>query len=386
MLKRFLSVLMAFIVMFCILGINPNLLNEESVTASAVSVVDGNCYAIKHVGSGKYLDINRGGTENGQFLQIWPRNGNDNQNFTFLNWGSYWTIVPCHSNKVVEVRNSSRNDSAPVAQWEYAGIACQEWIIVNNSDGTVSFRNRNSGKYLDVQGNGKANGTRLIQYRRNNTTAQRFKLEYVKKVASLRSGSWTRSFSNSDIKWTQHNLNTNYYNYTRFSNNGAFKYPTPGYSYLYKYEYIDAETVHKMLVNKSLNKSTIQSIKDVLSDSANEYAKEQLLKKLGFGELKGTGIVMGILETLATEEKRSDWNKFANTTQSGKGILKITYLTITTNPTWGPLSDGTGRYGWRYNIVEGKKYEYRVWDGKSMVLPLYDYKGGHITINYNYRK
>ena len=32
-------------------------------------------------------------------------------------------------------------------------------------DGTVSFRNRESGKYLNVQGGGDAgNGTKIIQY------------------------------------------------------------------------------------------------------------------------------------------------------------------------------------------------------------------------------
>jgi len=353
-------------------------LNCFSFSASAyyyASYPENGClYYIQHVGSGKVLDITDNSYANGARLQIWDKYyAHQNQVFHFVKTGNYWKIIPWSTHKVIEVRDSSYSDGAQVAQWDDANIACQQWSIRSNSDGSVSFINRNSGKYMDVSGNGTTNGTKLIQYYGNNTTAQKFRL-YKLYNNDILNAKWERYFSNNNIAWSYGGILNNIFNHTRFSK-GYNTYPTPGYTYLEKVEYLDKDTVFEMIRNKSLNKSTIDEIKSVLSNGAREQAVSSVLNSLGFRNVPYIGVAIGILETLATQEQKADWNRFANTAQNGKGIKKTTYIKIVKTPIWGPLNNGTTAYGWQYHISEVKSYEYSVWDGNGGVGSPSGYSG-----------
>ena len=87
------------------------------------------------------------------------------------------------------------------------------------------------------------------------------------------------------------------------------------------------------------------------------------------------GIAIGVLETLATSQSRTEWNKFANTTQSGKGIKKTTYATITLCQYYGPLNNGTTAYGTNYYVKEVYSYTYSVWNGNGNVTSPSGYSG-----------
>ena len=364
--NRFLSMFLAVHLLFGLFSINVSAKTKVKKPSS------GNYYLIQHVGSGKYLDITDESTPNGARLQIWEKYPkHQNQVFYLQKVNSYWKIVAHNSGKVVEVRDSSKSNYAEVAQWDYVGIACQQWKIITNSDGTVSFKNRNSGKYLDVSDNGTANGTKVIQYTSNGTTAQKFKL-YRLDNSDILNATWTRKISNSDISWNRTNLNSYVANYTSFTKNGC--YPTPGKKYLNKVEYIDADTVHDMLVKKGLNKSTLDQINDIINGEAKEEAASALLRKMGY-DIPGIGIALGVLETLSTSQSSKEWNNFANTTRSGKGIKKTTYVTIVKASYYGPLNSGKTSWGNNYYVDEAYSYTYSVWNGKGGVSSPDDYSG-----------
>ena len=161
--------------------------NTESTTTistagSITSPVSGSFVRIRYSVNNRYLDIPAEGiSNNGTQLQIWDyAPGNQNQIFQLTDTGHGWCITSLQSGKIIEVRNSSHDDCAQVAQWDKHNLACARWDIVKNSDGTVSFRNRESGKYLNVCGGGNAgNGTKMIQYHDDNTYAMRFLIEPV---------------------------------------------------------------------------------------------------------------------------------------------------------------------------------------------------------------
>lgn len=149
--------------------------------------VSGNTYRVRYSVNGKYLDVpSEGIGENGTQLQIWDLvSENLNQIYTFNDTGKGWQIISYQSGKIVEVRDSSHDDHAQVAQWEKHELACGRWDIVSNRDGTISFRNRESQKYLNVSGGGDAaNGTKIIQYHDDGTSAMRFYLEEVSTSSS----------------------------------------------------------------------------------------------------------------------------------------------------------------------------------------------------------
>lgn len=350
-------------------------ISSANAASYVTKIAENGVYYIQHVGSKKYLDITDESTSNGARLQIWSKYSNhQNQVFIFRKVGDYWKIIAHHSGKAIEVRDSSMSDYAHVSQWDYAGIACQQWKAIYNSDGTVSFCNRNSGKYLDVYGNGNANGTKLIQYSRNGTNAQKFKL-YRLYNADILNANWTRSFSTSEISWTQYGINSNVYNFTRFRNGS--KFPTPNHTYLTKVEYIDRETVWRTIRNKSLDQSILEQIADVIEGEGKEAAAARILAELGFNDVPCIGIAVGICEILFSASSSSEWNKFVRAVQydgyGNTGVIKKTYVTITKQPYWGPLNNGTGAWGWNYRLIETKSYTYTSWNGN----------GGISNPNYN---
>jgi len=167
-----------------------NTTNTSNKTTTTTSIIggqsdtpkDGAFVRIRYAANGRYLDVPaEGATKNGTQLQIWDSaSSNTNQYFQLIDTGKGWQIISLHSGKVVEVRDSSHKDCAQVAQWDKHNSACARWDIIRNSDGTVSFKNRESGLYLNVYGGGNAgNGTKLIQYHNDGTVAMKFYINNV---------------------------------------------------------------------------------------------------------------------------------------------------------------------------------------------------------------
>lgn len=374
-IKSLLSVILVASVLLGVLSIS------ASASSYASSPTSGNFYYIQHVGSGKYWDITDVSSANGARLQIWSKAAqHQNQVFYLTKVGNYWKIVAFNSGKVIEVRNNSKSNNAEVAQWDYAGISSQQWSIICNSDGTVSFKNRNSGKYIDVSGNNSANGTKMVQYQSNGTKAQKFKLYRIYNN-DIYSAKWTRNFSNSEISWTKSNFKSPVFNDTRFSKNGY--YPTPGCRYIKEINYIDSNTVHNMIVQKSLDKSTKQKIKDFAKNTIKDVVTEKtvtaatkLLQSMGYA-VPNAAISVIVIELLAIsfESGETEWNKFAKTTKSGKGMKVITYTNIGVYYIYGPLGNGTTAWGSQPHVREYETYSYSVWDGNGGVTPPSGYSG-----------
>ena len=156
--------------------------NNNSTVGTTTNPVNGSFVRIRYSVNGRYVDVPAEGiSNNGTQLQLWDyAPGNANQVYQLIDTGNGWLIVSLQSGKVIEVRNSSHDDCAQVAQWSKHNLACARWDIVKNNDGSVSFRNRESGKYLNVCGGGNAgNGTKMIQYHDDKSAAMRFYIEPV---------------------------------------------------------------------------------------------------------------------------------------------------------------------------------------------------------------
>lgn len=132
---------------------------------------------------GKYVDIQGGSKENGASAWLWEKANVNNQLFYVKTFDDGKCLIKSiNSNKALEVRNSSHNAGADVAQWDDGGIDCQRWYIVpsTNWDGSfVKIINVESTLCMDVAGGSKENGTNIQQYYNNETVSQLFKLEKV---------------------------------------------------------------------------------------------------------------------------------------------------------------------------------------------------------------
>lgn len=125
---------------------------------------------------GKFMDIKHGSDENGAIAHLWQFADVESQKFYVENVSeNLYKITPIHSNKSLEVRDSSFENCAEIAQWDYVdGYDCKLWYIYERENGYFNIVNKNSGKYMDVAGNGIENGTQIWQYEGNDTDAQLF--------------------------------------------------------------------------------------------------------------------------------------------------------------------------------------------------------------------
>ena len=168
------------------------LIQSSSNTATSANIADG-VYSIYFSNTNYLVDIEGANPNNGAKTILYASNGGTNQQYklTRQSDGSY-RITPMHSqNKCVEVRNSSKNNGAEVGIWDYVGIDCQKWYIMQKN-GYYVFVNKNSGKYLDVDNGQAKNLTRVHQWGGDGGWTEQFRLVAVQSSSqnNQRGASW----------------------------------------------------------------------------------------------------------------------------------------------------------------------------------------------------
>ena len=359
---------------------------------TAENNISSGYYRIKAFNSNKYFDIKDESTENGAELQIWDYFPlHQNQVFYFQKTEDYWKIYSCNTSKSIEVRDSRTDDGAPVAQWDYANLPCQQWYLIFNDDNTVSIKNKNSGKYLDVSGNNTSNGTKIIQYEPNGTSAQKFILEKLNS-SDIYNAAWKKDISS--IEWLYYPLNSSICNGTPYVNsNNTYSWtgsaPAPGKTYLISVEYIDSNTVLNLICDKTIDKSTIEQLKDLISGECKEEAVAKVLEKCGV-KVPGVGIAIGVADILisSTDPSSEEWKNFINSARQNKNdgsvnpVIKKTYVDFSVQYRYVPLGNATTAYGTKTFVVSNIRHEFCVWDNDSQ-FKISDEKTG--SWNYTFK-
>ena len=331
---------------------------------------------IRYAGNGRYLDIPAENFyDNGTQLQVWDKAyGNQNQIFYFHDTGKGWQISSHLTDKVVEVRDSSHEDYAQVAQWDRHSLACARWNIIPNEDGTVSFQNVESGLYLNVCGGGDAsNGTKIIQYHNDGTIAMKFYIE-VMEYSDILSATFDRYTKISEVKWTKYTpIVSNILNDTgwQYQTKGNYYYPSVNQEWIFESaEFLSPNTVANMLKEKSYNSSTWNQIQDAISGEMTEDGVSTLLAKLGFDSVPGIGYAIGILQALWESQDSTKWNEFVNAAKIDpygrcSGVIVYTYYEIAEYTTYGPLNNGTTYWGKTRHIHKVPHIKYATWTGDN---------------------
>ncbi len=117
------------------------------------------------------IDVSAYNPNNEAKIQVWDCHGGVNQQFTY---NKDTKQISTAYNKCLDVSGVSNDDLAKVWQWDCHSGDNQKWEIQANSDNTVTFIAKHSGKCLDVLYSGKENGTQVQQYTCNNSAAQKF--------------------------------------------------------------------------------------------------------------------------------------------------------------------------------------------------------------------
>lgn len=176
--------------------------------------------------------------------------------------------------------------------------------------------------------------------------------------------SWEVDLTNK-IRYTRLNPQidaTNLSGYHSPSNN-FLDMPVPGQKYLARIDYIDSDTVFEIIRHKSLNKSLLEQIIELIAGDAKNAGVEEaatlILQRIGIEKVKGISTIVGVLEIFAISNSQKDWNDFAKTAKNGQGIKKYTYVNF--------KRDILPRNIFKsyYAYTSYKTYKYEVWDGQA---------------------
>ena len=124
---------------------------------------------------GTNLDLANGKKDLGTNIQTYTVSDTNNQRFNIVKTVNGYKILTKHK-LALDVENASTKDQANIRQWEDNGTNCQYWIPEITDGGYISFRNKNSGKYIDVANGSSAARANVWQYTGNKSKSQSWKL------------------------------------------------------------------------------------------------------------------------------------------------------------------------------------------------------------------
>ena len=129
--------------------------------------------------SNQVVDVAGGKRINATNVEIYKKNGNNNQKFNITSVGKgYYKITSVASGRAIDISGASKKSGANVIIWSDKGTTNQKWKIVFNDDFTMSFVSANNPKLrLDMAGASTKNGTNIQVYTANTSNAQKFWLE-----------------------------------------------------------------------------------------------------------------------------------------------------------------------------------------------------------------
>lgn len=147
-----------------------------SINSLAETSLANGIYEIVCAQNSNYvLDVYNLGKGNGVNVQIYQRNGGQNQKFRLVNLNNgYYAIYNVLSGKVLDVEGGKSYNETNVIQWVWNGGTNQQWKLMKSSDGYYSLMSRCNGLYLDVYKGNMKNETNVQCYKYNAGANQKF--------------------------------------------------------------------------------------------------------------------------------------------------------------------------------------------------------------------
>ena len=354
-MKRFLNFLLVMCIVIALVPVT------NASAAMVTSVVYNGYYYIEHVDSDRYVEVDpENYDEEEESLRIWQKTAmRQTQVFTIVSSDNGWIIASCASGKVVGVENSSTKNYASIVQEDYEDKDSQRWIIVSNSNGTVSFKNKKSGLYMNVYGRAK-NGAELVQYKSDADQYNLHRLQYSDVVTAK----WERSFTESEVSWntdgSSNVVNKTEWVHSKYKN----YYPTVGEKYLKEVEYFTPDVVKQMVEIRQQLPKYWEDVKNAVEGVTPEDEIPALMVELGFADIPYIDNGLGILRLIWNNRYNDAWADFlkaASPDRYGncKGLIVYHYDLVTER--------GEKTYSGYKRIIETvEKYEYGTWDGTNL--------------------
>jgi hypothetical protein len=160
--------------------------NYAVPSTQVTSVADGFYTIVSALSSSAVLDIPGSSKSVNVRPQVWTPNSTAAQQFE-VKWDpttGYYTVRSALSGMALTVNSGVLVPGPYLVQQPYNGGANQQWAMVDNGDGTVSFRARRSNLAWEVTSGRSQAGTALQLATASSSTAQRFRLTPSPAVAA----------------------------------------------------------------------------------------------------------------------------------------------------------------------------------------------------------
>lgn len=126
--------------------------------------------------SGRCIDVEGGGTVNGDDVLQWSCHNDANQRWQVTaTSGSYVELVAEHSGRCLDVDGNNSQPGANVHQWTCNEGTNQQWRAIATGDGYFQLQARHSDLCLGLLNDGAANGVTLEQQNCSSSDGQRWR-------------------------------------------------------------------------------------------------------------------------------------------------------------------------------------------------------------------
>ena len=349
-MKRFMSF---FIAMCMVMAL-------ASVSVFAAEVTEepkDGYYYIEHVDSGKFLEIETDEAEKDDTpLRLWKKvYERQSQVFYLEKTTKGWKIISHASGKVMEVLDGSYNSNVKIVQGEDSGKTHERWEIIENRDGTVSFRNYKSGLYMNVYGTAK-NGSTFIQQKKTTTNTPDEYLLYRLDMEDVVEAKWVREIQENEITWAKKDYSIS--NNTGWAHTNSNYYPKQGEEYLMGIYLLDPETTATLISIRQNLPQYWEKVKASTEGDLTEKEVEELLTSLGFDKAQEE-----VLEVLWGLRNNNDWVNFLKVVSFDKygnntGVVVHLYDIITERGE-----------NWKTVIERVRQFEFEKWNDGDIEKP-----------------
>jgi serine protease len=161
------------------IGPLPNL--RAALTNTPAAFDPAGAYRFVNVNSNKVMEVKNYSRDNGGEICQWAYHCGDNQLWKIVAGpDGYFYIRSVLNNKNLEVYEYSTTNGGRLAQWDHTGANNQQWRLMRQADGSYILQNRHSNKVAEVYGLSLDNFAIIKQWDNWSGPNQKFRIEKVR--------------------------------------------------------------------------------------------------------------------------------------------------------------------------------------------------------------
>ncbi|WP_418276562.1 RICIN domain-containing protein [Isoptericola jiangsuensis] len=155
-----------------------------------------------------------------------------------IDTNAWYVLVNKHSGKALDVNGRGTADGTAIAQWTRNDGAWQQWRFVSKGSGYYALQSRHSGKVVEIYEHSTADGAQVVQWADLGNPNQQFRvadsaggavrLINRNSAKALEVWDWSTADGGRVSQYTDHGGTSQQWNLVKVASAAAATYPGPG--------------------------------------------------------------------------------------------------------------------------------------------------------------